>query len=431
MRRIFSLVALMALLAAMAMPATAKTKTSYAMLGEARALELAIGDQGVTLGFSMTRANSIPEIEGVGAGQCTLLGDDAGDPDDLPCSEENTVISRYPGKEGSENPTCTSSLPEPLSSLIDLKLACGSSRSLLQGGLPYSSNTGKIAELNTKVPLDLELLGLVVPGEDVDDTVDGLIDDIADAIGPVIEQTPKEIQDALDSILDVVKSASDTQAVRVQLGPSVTKITPKGQSVTVNSSSAAARIGLVGLPTVDASGLKVAAADPLKNGLVIIEVGPSQASATMNRSTAVADAAASAAIVTVKVRDITSPTPKYVEVSVAPGQTVTVLEGTPLESTITAAMATTKEGKGTAQAAADAVRFHLLKGVNGGVKLGLSRSTAAINVDQVKTVPPTTTQKKPPTVLPVTGGSLPYTGIGVLLVIGALGALVTRRKVMG
>lgn len=430
MRRGLVLLALVALVGALSAPVGAKQRTDFAIAGEARALEVAIGSEGVTLGLALTEANSKPEILGVGAGQCALLGDDA-DPDNLPCSDENTVTTRYPGTPGDGNPTCSGSLPAPLDTLLTLRTACGSSLSKLSAkGLPISQNTGKVLELGAKAPLDAQLLQSLLPGGISDDTITDLVDQLTGTLSPILDQTPEEVQGALESILQIVEGAADTEAIKIELGPSASNITPKGQKVTVDSTAAGARIGLLGLPTVDAQGLQVQAADPLKNGLVIIDVGASRSTATIDKATTTADAAASAALVTVKVRDVTSPTPKYVEVSVAPGQSVTVLAGTPAESTISAASSSTDEAEGRASAAADAVGLHLLKGVNGGIRVGLGRTTAGVSVDAVAETLPNV-QKKPPTALPVTGGGLPFGGIGLVLLVAAAGSLVARRRFAG
>lgn len=425
MKKGLALVALVALFGALAAPAGAEKQTDFAITGEARALEIALGTEGVTLGLALTKADSTPKILGVGAGQCTLLGDDA-DPENLPCSEENTVTTRYPGDPGDGNPTCSGSLPAPLSDVLTLRAPCGSSLSKLNGkGLPISQNTGKILELSAKAPLDAQLLQSLLPGGINDETIDDLAGQLTDTLSPILGQAPKEVQDALQNILQIVDGAADTEAIKIQLGPSESNIAPKGQTVTVDSSSAGARIGILGLPTVDAQGLQVGAADPLENGLVIVDVGASRSSATFDKKTTTADSAASAALVTVKVRDVTSPEPKYVEVSVAPGQSVTVLQGTPAESTITAASSSTDKGEGRAAAAADAVGLHLLKGVNGGVRVGLGRTTAGVSVEADEEPP---AQKKSPTPLPVTGGGLPFSGIALILLLGAAGTLVVRRR---
>src|SRR5687767_5911834 len=104
MRRTFAVFTLIAAVLALAIPAGAKTvqkaHTDYALSGEARSLELAIGDQGVSLGVALSRADSTPSAIGVGAGQCTLIGNEA-DPENLPCTDETTVTSRFPGTPGS------------------------------------------------------------------------------------------------------------------------------------------------------------------------------------------------------------------------------------------------------------------------------------------------------------------------------------------
>ncbi len=422
MKRIFAMVAVAALAVLTAIPASAKQESRWAVQGEARALELAIGGQGLTLGFSATSANSTPSVTGVGSGQCDLVGE-VTNTEDVPCSDGNTEHSEYPGNEGDSEQSCAGALPAPFNEIIQLNLVCGSSHSTWKNG-PSSTNVGKVGELGTKNPLDSSLLAELLPA-DPNDPVNEVVDQLIDALTPIISETPAEIQTALENILAIVTSADDLQAVKAEIGPSGSNVTSKGDTITVSSTGAAARIGLVGLPTVDAAGLKVDDADPLKNGLVIIEVGPSAASATLSKGNAAADSAASASIVTIKIRDITKTDLTYIEVPVSPGESVTVLEGTPLESTITAAKATTDQGDGTAVAAADAVRLDLLKGVSGGIQLGLSRTAAAVSVEAVVD---DTTQEDDPEVLPVTGGAIPFTGLGVMLMLGGLGAFIARRR---
>jgi LPXTG-motif cell wall-anchored protein len=422
-----TLVALVGLIAAFAVPAGAATKphTDFALAGEARALEVAFGDQGLTLGLAAAKVDSSPSAIGVGAGQCALLGETA-DPSDVPCSDANTENSRYPGDGGDGDPVCSGALPAPLSDILTLKVACGQSNSGVLKGVPFTKNSAKVTDLGAKLPV-----GVLLPQLDgVQAQVDNLVDTLVSTLQPVLDQTPAQVQDAVEQVLQIVDDVkATTDVLKVELGPSVSNITNDGNVMKVESSAAGARIGILGIPTVGTDGTTlINTGDPLTNGLVIIEVGPSQASAVANRLNATSTAAASAAIVTVKVRDITKPEPTYVEVAVAPGQTVTVLEGTPAESTITAAAATTKEDENGAQAAADAVRLHLLKGVNGGLKLGLSRSTAAATVQAVKAERVNRPAPKAPRVLPHTGANdMTLPAIGILLLAGL--AFVVRRRI--
>ena len=421
MKRVVSVFAVLAAVVAMAIPAGAKPAatghTDYALAGEARALELAIGEQGVTLGFALARGTSAPNAIGIGAGQCTLLGSEA-DPDNLPCNEESTVKAEAPGVAGDDAPKCAATLPEPLNTIVDLRLACGSATSSLVKGTPRTTATGKVAHLGVTLPVGAVLDA--VP-------VNQLVGTITDTLAPVLDLAPKEVQDAVDNVVELVTGVAETQAIAVELGPSTSGVSSKGNVITVDSSSAGALIGLVGVPEVGVDGTAITAtSDPLKNGLVIIEVGTAQASASLDKTDATAAGAASAALVTVKVRDITKPKPTYVEVSVAPGETVTVLEGTPAESTIVAADSTVSEDGNEAAAAADAVRLHLLKGVEGGVSLALARATAAVQGDHVLPAPPV--KKAPPETLPLTGGTdATIPALVLILLAGAVFAL--RRRV--
>jgi len=420
MKRLFAVGASIGLLVALAIPAGAKTivksRTDYALAGEARGLELAIGDQGVTLGLAMARANSTPGAVGVGAGQCTLLGEDP-DPQSLPCTDESTVTTRYPGSPGDGVETCAGQLPAPLNDIVDLRLACGSSKSGLKNGLPFTTNKGRVAHLGVTLPVGTVFDQL---------PVDGLVDDLTQTLSPVLDQAPQEVRDAVENVVDIVDNVAETEALALELAPASSNVTRKGSGLHVSSDAAGALIGVLGIPAGQLDGTNVSVtSDPLKNGLLIIEVGRSQASASIDTKSATATSAASPALVTVKVRDITKPEPTYVEVSVAPGETVTVLAGTPAESTITAADSTTEEGGNSAKAVADAVRLHLLKGVNGGVVLGLGRATAAVNGDVVKNK--RVVAAPPEKILPFTGGtdmSWPALGFIGLAVV----TLLVRRR---
>lgn len=420
MRRGVAVFASIAAVFALAIPAGAKPAskphTDFALSGEARALELAIGEQGVSLGVAMSRADSTPSSLGVGAGQCTLLGSDA-DPDNLPCDEGTMIKSRFPGLPGTDDPKCAGSLPEPLASIVDLKVACGSSMSGLSKGFAFTRSTGKVAHLGVTLPVGAVLANLPIKP---------LVGDLTDALAPVLDKTPAAVQDAVDNVVELVTGLAETEAVAIQLGPSSSAVTTKNDVITVDSASAGALIGLVGIPEAGVDGTAItASSDPLKNGLVIIEVGTSRASASLNKLTASAAGAASAALVTVKVRDITKPEPTYVEVSVAPGETVTVLEGTPAETTVVAADSLVEENGNTARSSADAVRIHALKGVNGGVAIGLASSSAGVKGTVMKAPP---VVKKASETLPLTGGTdLIFPALGLIL--GAGLVLVLRRKV--
>ena len=416
MKRTLALATVMSALVLMALPATAAApETTYALEGEARGLELSLGEQGLTLGVALSRADSTPNVQGVGAGQCSVLGQSS-DPDQLPCNESTMQKSSAPNGDSEPGETCASpALPPQLASVLALDLACGSSASTVTKAGPSTTNSGKVGE----AALELDLRGLIPQAEDAKEQ-------LVDQLQQVIGGAPEPIKNALNALLDTI---DEGQAGQILLGPAESNVSSKRGKVTVSSSSGGALIGVAGIPDLDAEGVPIpGSSNATEDGLIIIEVGRSNATASVNKLTAAADSAATAALVTVKVRDITQVEPTYQEVSVAPGQTVTILEGTPAESTISAAAATKEAKKGSAVAAADAVRLHLLKGVSGGIKLGLARATAAASAEAKPLA--ARAQQPPPNakVLPQTGArDATLVALGLLILAGA--ALVVRRRV--
>lgn len=413
MKRRLAFVVAVFVLAGAALPAgaAAPTSASYALEGEARGLELGLGDQGLTLGVALSRADSKPSAQGVGAGQCSILGDNP-DPEQLPCNEATAEKSSAPGEKSTEGQTCGGpQVPDPLGSVLTLDLACGSSVSSIANGVPQTSNVGKVSE----VALELDLRGLIPQAEDAKEQ-------LVDQLQQIIGGAPEPIKNALNQLLDAI---DEGQGAQILLGPATSDIVATGNALTVTSRAAGALIGVAGIPDLDDDGVPIPGSSvATEDGLIIIEVGRATASASLDRLSAASSSEATAALVTVKVRDITKVKPTYQTISLAPGQTTTILQGTPAESTITAAAASSKDTQGSAVAAADAVRLHLLKGVSGGLKLGLARTTAAASAEAK---PLAERVQNPPKVLPQTGArDVTLVGLGLLILAGV--ALAVRRR---
>ena len=415
MKRFTVLLALTSLVAAgLISPANSAPteKVTYALQGEGRGLELSIAGQGVTLGLALAEGDSSPRAVGVGAGQCSVLGNNP-DPNNVPCNEATTEKSSTEGDEGDPGQACAApSLPAPLNTILDIDLACGSSVSnLLGGALPVTTNEGKVAE----VGVGLDLTGLVPQAEDVKEQ-------LIDQLQEIIDQAPEQVRNAVNQLLDAL---DEGQAAKIVVGPATANIVADGPVLEVKTTAAGAKIGVVGIPNLDTDGIPIpGTADATEDGLIIVEVGSASASAAVRKSDASSSADAQASVVTVKVRDITKAEPTYTEIPVAPGQTVTILEGTPAESTITAAGAEKKEEAGSAVAAADAVRVHLIKGVEGGIKIGLGRATAAVTGNR-REVP-----RPAGRVLPRTGGTnLVWPALALIIAAGV--ALMLRRRFTG
>jgi hypothetical protein len=429
MKRTFLMGALAALLLAGALPAGAKKAEStpspdaeadkavveepeirYALAGEARGLELAFGGEGLTLGAAISLGESAPKASGLGAGQCELLGDGNKSPEDLPCNDAATEVSSAPGKEGSAGETCaTPPLPAPLDTVIELSVACGSSESSIKGGLPTTLNAGRIGNL----AVQLNLGGI---SQELEDAKDQVVDGLEEIIGNL----PPEAQSLLDEILAAL---DEGEALRLNLGPTRSDVIPDGDAIEVVSTAKGAHIGLLGIPELDREGNPIPdTANALENGLVTIEIGDSSSRAVLNQSDVSATAEAEAALVRVKVLDITKNPPEYEVIEVAPGETQTILPDTPLESTVTAADSVTSEEEGEARAAADAVSLHLLKGVEGGAQIALARTTAGATV-AVEQPEDSIKPRQPTEPLPATGGTdfpVLLLLLGVTLVAGVL-----------
>jgi LPXTG-motif cell wall-anchored protein len=394
-------------------PASSQNASAYALSGDARAAELAIAGQGVTLGAAISRADSKPSAEGLGAGQCSLLGD-APDPSKVTCEAATTEQSSSPGEGGEDGATCSApALPDPLGTVVTIASACGASTSTIAKGVPTTLNEGKVLEAG----IELDLSGLSAE-------LQGVKEQVVDALQDVLGQAPEPINTALTQLLDVVDLG---QAGQLQIGVAESNIGAVENGVQVVSTAAGARIGVLGIPEIDDDGDPIpGTADATTNGLLIVEVGQSRASVTVDTEKASAEAAASPSIVTLKVRDITQLQPTYTEIPVAPGQSQTVLEGTPLESTIVAAASDVANEGTSAAASSAAVRLDLIKGVQGGIQLALGRTNAAAQVQAAEGTDPQPAPDEDP--LPATGGNSMWVKLGFVLLIGAGVVVWIRRR---
>jgi LPXTG-motif cell wall-anchored protein len=301
-----------------------------------------------------------------------------------------------------------------LNTVLAIATACGSSQSGASGSFAGTANEGEVAE----AAINLDLSGVSQQVEDVKDQV-------VDAIRGIVDQAPEPVRTALDQLLDVIDVG---QAGQLKIGNATSTISPTKNGIQVVSTAAGAVVGVLGIPEVNAQGNPIpGTAEATENGLIIVEVGRSEATVAVDATAGTAKASASPAIVTLKVRDITQVQPTYTEIPVAPGETQTVLEGTPLESTVTAADSVIENKKTTAAAASDAVRLDLIKGVQGGIHVALGRTTGAARVEAAP-VQPAPEPEPEPEPLPVTGANnlLP---LGLLLLAGAAGLVWIRRRV--
>ncbi|MDQ3956461.1 MAG: hypothetical protein M3285_13035, partial [Actinomycetota bacterium] len=198
------------------------------------------------------------------------------------------------------------------------------------------------------------------------------------------------------------------------------------------STAGGAEIGLIGIPDLNAQGQPIAgSANALEDGLIIIEVGDAMSTASLNPTTLELDATADAAAAKVFVRDITQyPDIVYEEVPVDPdNQGTTILPNTPLESSIRAGAESTEVTTDTALAASDAISLHLLQDpmFEGGLRLGLARTTAAAAFELQEVQPSPSPSPSVGEPLPATGGK-DRAGWGLILLALAGAFYFLRRR---
>lgn len=397
----------------------AKGVGPYPFAGQARALSISLDGHDAVFGVAQSRATLAPHAAGAGAGHCraTNIGeiDEVGN---LPCAGESTQTSSYPTQESEAEASCSNVLRKPLRNVISIRSACGASTSGMTDDLPFTENMANVPTLRAVLgfadvlPIDARATEPEV--EQVSDYLTGLF---ASEIGVVTGKRLSNLEDAVGKLVTgyvkLARKLPRAGLISLRLGRSSSAITPEGDALNVVSTTSGARIGVLPLPTIRSDGM-VVLGNPLRDGLLVIDVGGAAASAQVDRTSATSASSALAAPVTVRVRDLSKSRPDYVEVAVAEGESVTVLEGTPWESTITAGSAAAEKGVGSAAAGADPVHIALLTGMTGG---GASLNLGAVHAVADLTAAPATAGpvRVPRTLLPATGGAKPFLVPGLLM----------------
>ena len=311
----------------------------------------------------------------------------------------------------------------PVQGVLTLGAACSTSAAATTATGPNASSTASVVSLN---------VGLI-------NTIVALLKPILDPLLPVLDKTigtvTGQLQPVLGGLLNSLNLGSLglnlqspvsslvsaleklTTLATVSVLPSVSIITSVAGSITASAVAKGAEI--VVLP-----GLTV-----LGSPLLKISVLAATATASYDRSLGTSSATIDPSIVSVTLLDMAP-------IKVALGQPITLLAGTPLESTISLGAGTTSNnGAGSAGAVADGLSIHLLKGISGGINLDLAHAEAAVSGAKATTAPPTTTT--PTTAAPAvntgklllatTGTDLPLLPIGFVLI---LAGYLTRRRLV-
>lgn len=387
---------------------------SFIATAAARGLDLSLFGTHVTIGQSSAVIDTEPSAKASGAGVALISG--------------TVSTSEIHGKDQKAAPPKACVLNLPVLNLLTVALACGESRVDTNGGLPSAFGAGSVANVDlgaiTLLQPIIDLLQSLLNG--ILPVVDQTVGTVVGLLGPVLggvlgplagnlglssTSNVGPVQGLVTSLLDGIKKA--TGLLSVKLGDSSAQTVTTAGLVTATANAAGAQIDL--LP-----GLALGGAP-----LLSIIVGQAKSVSTFDRTTAVSKPSFDAAVVRVRLG-----LPLLGSVTDIPIQLntpLTLLAGTPLESTISlgAGRTTTDPKTGAVASYADGVSIQLLKGLNGGIGLelahaetGVGGSAAQFKVQEIPQVVP---------LLPKTGNDpwLPLAGAGLL--VAALG--IRRRLV--
>jgi hypothetical protein len=420
-------IALSALLmtAVLALPASAQqTQTvetrpeSFIATAAARGLDLNLFGTRVTIGQSSAMINSTPSAKASGAGVALIGG--------------TTSTSEVTGVNQSATPPKACVLNLPVVPLLAVELACGESRVTTANGAPSAFGAGSVAGvdlLGTSVidPLITLLEGLLLqltPVLDqtvatvtttlngVNPTLGGLLTGLVSNLGLGQTSTVAPVSNLVQGLLDGIERA--TQLLDVKVGESNSTTATTAAAVTATANAAGAQIDL--LPGLTLGGAP----------LLSIIVGQAQSVSTFDRATAKSTPSFDAAVARVRLGLPLLGAP-VTDIPIQLNQPLTLLAGTPLESTISlgAGRTVTDPNTGAVASYADGVSIQLLKGLNGGIGLELAHAETGVGgqtrlTSQQQTVTPVVPS------LAKTGNDpwLPLAGAGLLLV-----ALGIRRRV--
>ena len=400
--------------ALLAAPASAAQPESFVATGLARALNLRVLGISATIGASGMEMNSSPLAKANGAG--VLLSG-------APATSQTQA--RGAGITDGPRQACLLG-PLSLVALVDIAAACGEARADTVNGIPQAFGKGTVASVDIG---GQQVLALLAPVLGLLEPVLGQVLTVAQGVvGPVLGGLQLPVLGQLvgldpgtSLVSDLIdRLANVTDLATVRLGESTVTGSTTADKVMARAVAKGGQIDV--LPGLALGG----------SPLLSIKVGSAQATAVYDRTGANAGSSTpsfDAAIATVTLGlPILGGT--VTEIPIKLGQPLTLLAGTPLESTISLGAGTTeKKADGSVVAVADGVSLHLLKGISGGILLELAHAEAAVG-GQARIVTQQLQQAPERVeVLAKTGSDpwLPMAGAAMLLAAYAGRRLVTPR----
>ena len=415
--------------AMLAAPASAQTQTqtvqtkaeSFIATAAARGLDLNLFGTHVTIGQSSAIINTEPSAKASGAGVALISG--------------TVSNSEVHGANQSAAPPKACVLNLPVANLLTVNLACGSSAvSTAATPGPAATATGSVAGVDLAgttllqpiIDLLQSLLNALLPV--VDQTVGTVVNLLGPTLGNILgplagnlglgsTSTVAPVSSLVNNLLTGIKNA--TGLLSIKLGDSVAQTVTSAPAVTATATAAGAQIDL--LP-----GLALGGAP-----LLSVIVGQAKSVSTFDRGTAKSTPTFDAAVARVHL-GLPLLGGSGLDIPIQLNTPLTLLAGTPLESTITlgGGRTTTDPTTGAVASYADGGSVQLLKGLNGGIGLDLAHAETGVGGSSAQFAQQEIVQ--PVAALPKTGNDplLPLIGAGMLVAfLGIRRRLVAARSV--
>jgi hypothetical protein len=340
------------------------TPETFTATGTARALHISVLGQDATFGVT----------DGTVGAPLTALANAAGQllqPSTLSkvslSSDNSNAADPTNGQPRCALPT----LPSPLGDILNTALACSLAKADITKALPNATSTAGVASIavNAQSLLNGVLgntpLGSLQLGDTVSQ-VTNTLQPVLDQISNVTKATPLQL-DPSTTIDQLLNALTTQQTLSLSLGNSTSVLNTVANTLTSASTALGGELKILPIAALN------------NTPLVDIKIGSSTTSASFDRTKGAGTASFDPALVTVDIAPLLGLPAALSHISIAPGQNITILQGTPLESTISVASGSTTTNGKSASAVADGVSIQLFKGLAGLLPTGSasSLSTAA------------------------------------------------------
>jgi len=306
-------------------------------------------------------------------------------------------------------------VPSQLAAVLNLNAACSTSLAEIVNGVPHAHSEGSVAGAGLMANTVLSQLNQVSAiGQTLSSALQPIVKAINDATGQNIALDPGQ------TLSQLINDLTQTQTLALSLGSSTSDVRTTAAAVTA-------------LATDKGGSIDIFPVDVLNHTpLASITIGSAQSQVVYDRATGKATPSFDPALVTVDVAPLAGLPVGALHQKVTPGQTLTILGGTPLESTIIVGDGRSLTAPdGSVHAVADGVSLQLVKGLDvgqggKGITLELAHAeTAGQGALAVNDTPKVSASSPPPPALPRTGETLPWLPVAGAVLAG--GVLVVRR----